>query len=91
MNIKQAWDWIWPLIEETLGVWEGKEVDFATRVVIINQVLMAKINFYITIYPPTDLIIEKLEKRLQHYLWHNGGVSRIAWVNWDICTMRKED
>eukprot|EP00249_Psilotum_nudum_P025408 c29832_g1_i1 orf=3-482(+) len=91
MSLNQAWEWIWPRIEETMGQWEGKEVDFPTRVVIINQVLMAKVNFYITVFPPTEKIMVQIERRLRHYLWHNGGHSRMAWVKWDICTMRKED
>eukprot|EP00249_Psilotum_nudum_P034446 c5350_g1_i1 orf=39-428(+) len=91
MNIRQAWDWMWPWIDETLGQWESKEVDFATRVVIINQVLMAKINFYITLFPPTKRIVLQLEQRLRHYLWHKGGSSRLAWISWEICTMHKEE
>eukprot|EP00249_Psilotum_nudum_P005115 c18597_g1_i1 orf=199-663(+) len=90
VNIRQAWDWMWPRIEETFGIWESKEVDFATRVVIINQVLMAKINFYITVYPPTEKIICQMERCLRHYLWHNGGTSKTTWVKWEICTMKKE-
>eukprot|EP00249_Psilotum_nudum_P032229 c47501_g1_i1 orf=3-332(-) len=91
MSNKQAWEWIWPRIEETLGVWEAKEVEFATRVVIVNQVLLAKINFYLNIFPPSEGMIGLLEKCIQHYLWHNGGMSKMVWVKWDICTMKRED
>eukprot|EP00249_Psilotum_nudum_P027239 c34678_g1_i1 orf=47-229(+) len=36
-------------------------------------------------------MLVKPEKRLWHYLWHNGGDSRVAWVKWELCTMRKEE
>eukprot|EP00249_Psilotum_nudum_P027540 c35334_g1_i1 orf=1-234(+) len=54
LNLRQAWEWMWLRIEEIIGAWEGKEVDFTMRVVILNQVLMAKINFYLTLYPPME-------------------------------------
>eukprot|EP00249_Psilotum_nudum_P005776 c19202_g1_i1 orf=38-217(+) len=55
-----------------MGAWEAKEVEFATRVVIINQVLIAKINFFLTLWPPSESILAVIERRLRHYLWHNG-------------------
>eukprot|EP00249_Psilotum_nudum_P028372 c37352_g1_i1 orf=29-205(+) len=32
-----------------------------------------------------------MERCLHHYLWHNGGLVRSAWVKWEICIMDKED
>eukprot|EP00249_Psilotum_nudum_P027286 c34790_g1_i1 orf=26-181(-) len=51
---------MWSRIEETLGKREGKELEFVTRVVIINQVLMAKLNFYLALWPPLDQVLKEI-------------------------------
>ena len=72
-----------------LKFWSAQHLSLASRVVIVNSVLLSTLWFFVSIWGGSLTVLRKIRSTLANYLWSGTPVRAPARVPWADCTLPK--
>lgn len=75
-------------VKSKLTYWSTTKFSLAARRLIVNQVLMSTLWYFIGVWASSRVVIKQIQALLRNYLWAGWEYRARARVAWDICTKK---
>ena len=76
-------------IRKKLSYWTTTKLSLAARRLIVNQVLLSTLWYFIGVWAGSRMVIKKIQALLRNYLWSGQEHRARARVAWDTCTKKQ--
>ena len=76
-------------IQSKLTYWTTTKLSLAVRRLIVNQVLMSTLWYFVGVLAGSRQVIKKIQALLRNYLWSGREHKARARVAWDTCAKKK--
>jgi hypothetical protein len=78
-------------IRKKLCYWTTTHLSLSGRVTIINQVLLATLWYFITIWQGSKRVLGKITSLIRNFLWSNKEHKTRIRVNWGDCYVKRKN
>jgi hypothetical protein len=77
-------------VKGKLKYWTSTNLSLVGRTLIVNQVLMSSLWYFIAVWVGSKKLLGRIKALLCNYLWSGSENTARAQVNWDDCTVPKK-
>ncbi|KAF1867730.1 hypothetical protein Lal_00050163 [Lupinus albus] len=89
---KSSWSALINRIQFKLSSWNSKHISFGDRVILLNVVLSALPNYFLSFYKAPSSVMRSIQQIQRNFLWGGADGSRkINWVKWENVFKSKND
>ena len=78
------------MVKAKLKYWSSTHLSLACRNLIVNQMWMSSLWYFIVVWACLKKILWKIKALLHNYLWSSSENMAQTQMNWDDCTMPKQ-
>lgn len=91
LDTKNVDDFLVEKITKKLKYWSTTRLSLAGRTLIVNQVLLSTLYYFLAVWAGTVRSLRKIKTLLRCYLWAGNIHATRTRVAWSVCCVKKGD